>query len=154
MLIFKHMSEKGWCEFPKVWAFPIQKDEAVERYERSSEAFAPVEALHAKPYRARGFTLRGVYTNPIYLTSYILGARIRTLPTDANYRVKTIAPNLTHTIMNTKNAGLVRITFVGPFVHQRIQRFFHAMQTDCIQNFLFGPENGTTVYQSQLLATL
>jgi hypothetical protein len=132
MLIFKHISEKVWRKFLKVWAFLIQKDEPVERYKRSSEALAPVEALRGKPYRARGLTLRGVYTNPIYLTSYILRARIWTLPTDANYRVKTIAPDLTHTIMNTKNAGLVRITFVGPFVHQRIQRFFHAMQTDCI----------------------
>src|SRR5271157_586160 len=119
------MSEKVWCDFLKVWAFLTQKEEAVERYKRSSEGFVPVGALRAKPYRARGLTFRRAYTNPIYLTSYILVATQRTLSPDANYRVKRPVPDPTHTIMNTKNARLVRITLVGPFVHQRIQGFCH-----------------------------
>ena len=124
------MSEKVWCEFLKDRAFLIQKDEALERYKRSSEGFAPVVALCVKPYGARGITSTGVYPNPIYLKSYLLGAMIWLLHTDANYRVITVAPVRTHTIMNTKNFRLVRIAFVVPFVYPRIQRFLHAMQTE------------------------
>ena len=124
MLIFKHMSEKAWCAFLQVRASLFQKDEVLEGYKRSSEVT-----------RSPGFT-GGAYTDPIYLTSYVLGARIWTLPTDANYRVKTPAPDPTHTIMNTKLARLVGITHVRPFIYQGIlvcqftQRLCHP--TDCM----------------------
>src|ERR1022692_4803661 len=124
MLIFKHMFEKVRCAFFQLWAGLFQKDEALERYKRSSEVA-----------RSFGFT-GGTYTNPIYLMSYILGTLIWTLPTDANYRVKTPAPDPTHTIMNTKLARLVGITHVRRFIYQGIlvcqftQRLCHP--TDCM----------------------
>lgn len=62
----------------------------------------------------------GVYANPIYLERYILGAFVRPFHTDANYRVKTIAPDPPNTIMTTKRARRVGITFMGPFVYQRL----------------------------------
>jgi hypothetical protein len=49
MLILKHMSEKIGCEFIKVWTLLTQEDEALERYKRPSEGFAPVGAFSAKP---------------------------------------------------------------------------------------------------------
>jgi hypothetical protein len=94
MLIFKYMSGKVWCEFLQVWAGLIQKDEALDLYKRSSEP------------SILSFTFTRLYANPIYLTSYILVATPWTLPTDANYRVKTPPPDPTHTILNTKMPAL------------------------------------------------
>lgn len=108
MLILKHISEKVWCECFQIWAGLIPKDEALELYTRSSEA--------------RSLSFTRAYTNPSYLKSYTLVATPWTLPTDANYRVKTPPPDPTHAIMNTKDARLVGITCVRPFIYQRIHR--------------------------------
>ena len=109
-----------------------EKNEAFECYKRSSELSAPVGTPCGKPNRAGRLTSNGVNTHPIYLASYAFVAAPWTLSTDAYHRVKSPSANAAHTIMNSKNAGLVRIAFVGPFVYQCIQQSLHAKQSDCI----------------------
>jgi hypothetical protein len=91
MLIFKHISEQIWSDCFQIWAGLIPKDEALELYERSFEV-------------RRAVTLTGVYSNPVYLESYILMATVWTLSTDTNYRVKPAATDPTHAVVTTKNA--------------------------------------------------
>src|ERR1035438_1853853 len=117
MLFLKHTLEQLWCFFIQVRACLLPKAEALERYPRSSELPAV-----PSPHIGRNDPRCGVYTNPIYLKGYTLGALVWPLPADANYRIKRPAPDPTHTIMNAENARLIGITTVGPFVYQRIQR--------------------------------
>jgi hypothetical protein len=104
MLILKHISEKVWCECFQIRANLIPKDKGLELYTRASEAGS--------------LSFTRVYTNPSYLESYTLVITPWILPTYANYRVKSPAPDPTHAVVNTKSARLVWITFVRPFIYQ------------------------------------
>jgi hypothetical protein len=127
MLFLKHTFEQPWCDFIQVRACLLPKAEALERYPRPSELLAV-----APPHIGRNDRRCGVYTNPIYLKGYILGAMVWPLPTDANYRAKTIVPDLTHTIMTTKRARRVGITCMRPLVYERLS---HAIANRIISPF-------------------
>jgi hypothetical protein len=101
--------------------------EALERYPR------PSELLIIMPSHVGRNDLRcGVYANPIYLTGYILGAMVRTLPTNTDYRVKTIAPDPTHTIVTAKLSRRVGIACMRPLVYQRLS---HTIANRIISRF-------------------
>src|ERR1017187_3908701 len=115
MLFLKHTFEQPWRDVVQVPACLLPKAEALERYPRPSEPLSV-----APPHIRRNDLACGVYANPIYLEGYILRARVWPLPTDADYRVKTIVPDLTHTIITAKRARRVGITAMRPFVYQRL----------------------------------
>lgn len=113
VLLFKHMVEKLWCVFPQGWTLVTPKKEALEFYKGSSKTLTRLLSfMRSQP-------------NPIYLVGYPFVAFPGIFAANAYYRVKRPAPNLTHAIVNAKDARLVGITVVGPLVYQRVQRFFH-----------------------------
>jgi hypothetical protein len=83
------MSEKSRRVILQVRTVPIPKNEPFKLYDRMC-VLGP------------GFTA-GVYTNPSYSASDLLGVPIWTLATDADHRVEIPTPDLTHAIVNTEN---------------------------------------------------
>jgi len=105
------MSEKIGCEFIKVWTLLTQEDEALERYKRPSEGFAPVGRLAPNHRGLEASLLEGLYQSNL---SYERYPRSQNLDSCHQCQLprQNDSPDLAHTIMNTKNARLVRVAFM------------------------------------------